>query len=61
MLSTTFAVPDDWPANQAVALYLPLGESGDFSHPEALAYIDGVAYAAGDRHHQEILLPAAMA
>ena len=59
MLSTTFAVPDDWPANQAVALYLPLGESGDFSHPEVLAYIDGVEYAAGDRHHQEILLPAA--
>jgi alpha-mannosidase len=41
-----------------VALYLPLGESGDFSHPETLAYIDGVPYAAGDRHHQEILLPA---
>jgi len=57
MLSTSFAVPEDWPANQAVALYLPLGESGDFSHPEVLAYIDGVEYAAGDRHHQEIKLP----
>ena len=53
MLRTTFAVPADWPADQAVALYLPLGEAGDFSHPETLAYIDGVAYAAGDRHHQE--------
>lgn len=59
MLSTTFIVPADWPAEMPVALYLPLGESGDFSHPEALAYIDGVAYAACDRHHQEILLPAA--
>src|SRR4030095_2185976 len=37
---------------------LPLGEAGDFSHPEALAYIDGAAYAACDRHHQEFLLPA---
>jgi len=37
-------------------LYLPLGEAGDFSHPEALVYIDGEPYAACDRHHQEILL-----
>jgi alpha-mannosidase len=58
MLSTTFRVPKDWPTDAPIALYLPLGESGDFSHPETLAYIDGVAYAAGDRHHQEIRLPA---
>jgi alpha-mannosidase len=58
MLSTTFTVPADWPADGVIALYLPLGESGDFSHPETLAYIDSVAYAAGDRHHQEIRLPA---
>ncbi|WP_298982485.1 alpha-mannosidase [Caldilinea sp.] len=58
MLSTTFTAPANWPVDAPVALYLPLGESGDFSHPEALAYIDGVAYAACDRHHQEILLPA---
>ena len=38
-------------------LYLPLGEPGDFSHPEALAYVDGVSFAACDRHHQEIPLP----
>jgi len=56
VLRTSFTVPADWPKNQPVALYLPLGESGDFSHPEALAYIDGQAYAACDRHHQEILL-----
>lgn len=58
MLSTTFVVPPEWPADAPVALYLPLGESGDFSHPEALAYIDGVAYATCDRHHQEIRLPS---
>ena len=58
ILSTTFTVPADWPPELPVGLYLPLGESGDFSHPEALAYIDGVAYATCDRHHQEFLLPA---
>ena len=56
MLRTTFSVPEDWEASLPVALYLPLGESGDFSHPEALAYVDGQPYAACDRHHQEILL-----
>ncbi|MBN1874401.1 MAG: alpha-mannosidase [Anaerolineae bacterium] len=56
LLRTTFQVPDDWDPDVPVALHLPLGEAGDFSHPEALAYIDGIAYAAADRHHQEILL-----
>jgi alpha-mannosidase len=56
-MRTRFQVPSDWDAKAPVALYLPLGEAGDFSHPEALAYIDGEAYAACDRHHQEILLP----
>ena len=60
MLHTTFAVPADWEAERPVALYLPLGEAGDFSHPEALGYLDGLSYAACDRHHQEILLPAAV-
>jgi alpha-mannosidase len=59
MLHTTFSVPTDWDAAQPVAIYLPLGVSGDFSHPETLAYIDGEPYAAGDRHHQEIRLPEA--
>jgi len=58
VLRTHFQVPDDWDPEAPVALYLPLGEAGDFSHPEALAYIDGIPYAACDRHHQEILLPA---
>jgi alpha-mannosidase len=56
MLHTTFAVPADWERELPVALYLPLGEAGDFSHPEALAYVDGVPYAGCDRHHQEVLL-----
>jgi len=58
VLRGRFQVPDDWDPDIPVALYLPLGESGDFSHPEFLAYIDGTPYAACDRHHQEILLPA---
>jgi alpha-mannosidase len=57
MMQTDFAVPTDWDADAPVALYLPLGEAGDFSHPEALAYVDGESYAACDRHHQEIRLP----
>ena len=57
-LRTHFQVPADWAPEVPVALYLPLGEAGDFSHPECLAYVDGVPYAACDRHHREILLPA---
>lgn len=56
VLRTKFAISEDWDKTQPVALYLPLGEAGDFSHPEALAYIDGEPYAACDRHHQEFLL-----
>ena len=57
ILRSDFSVPADWSPEIPVAIYLPLGEAGDFSHPESLAYIDGTPYAAGDRHHQEILLP----
>ena len=53
---TTFTVPNDWDKTKPIALYLPFGEAGDFSHPEALAYIDEGPYATCDRHHQEILL-----
>jgi len=56
VLRTTFMVPEGWVKTEPTALYLPLGEAGDFSHPEALAYIDGEPFAACDRHHQEILL-----
>lgn len=57
MLRSSFSVPITWQQNFPVALYLPLGEAGDFSHPEALAYIDGKPYSACDRHHQEFMLP----
>jgi len=55
-LRTSFQVPVGWAPELPVALYLPLGEAGDFSHPEFLAYLDGRPYAACDRHHQEIVL-----
>ncbi|MBC7249714.1 MAG: alpha-mannosidase, partial [Anaerolineae bacterium] len=57
VLRTRFQVPAQWDANTPIALHLPIGEAGDFSHPEALVYIDGVPYAACDRHHQEVVLP----
>lgn len=56
VLRSIFTVPEYMDVNQPIALYLPLGDSGDFSHPEALAYIDGVPSAACDRHHQEFIL-----
>lgn len=56
VLRTTFAVPEFMDATQPIALFLPLGDAGDFSHPECLAYIDGEPYATCDRHHQETLL-----
>lgn len=55
-LRTTIRCPAKWTSDLPTALYLPLGESGDFSHPEALIYLDGHPYAGCDRHHQEILL-----
>ena len=56
VLRTTFTIPESWDASLPIGLYLPLGETGDFSHPEAAVYIDGQPYAGCDRHHQEILL-----
>ncbi len=56
VMRTTFKCPADW-ADAPLALYLPLGEPGSFSHPEALIYIDGVPLAGTDRHHQEVMLP----
>ncbi len=57
VLRTHFRVPETWHPAWPVALYLPLGHAGDFSHPEALVYVDGRPYAACDRHHQEIGVP----
>jgi alpha-mannosidase len=56
VLRTTFTIPEFMDASQPIALFLPLGDAGDFSHPECLAYIDGIPHATCDRHHQEILL-----
>lgn len=56
VLRGRFAVPPDW-ADQPLALYLPLGDAGGFSHPEALVYLDGQPLAATDRHHHEVWLP----
>ena len=56
VLRTTFTIPESWDTTLPIGLYLPLGETGDFSHPEAAVYIDGQPYAGCDRHHQEILL-----
>ncbi|MCB8947379.1 MAG: alpha-mannosidase [Ardenticatenaceae bacterium] len=53
----SFTVPANFAADAPVALHLPLGDAGQFSHPEALVYLDGQPYAAVDRHHQEVLLP----
>jgi alpha-mannosidase len=51
-----FSIAPDWETGLPVALHFALGKAGDFSHPEALVYVDGQPYAATDRHHQEILL-----
>jgi len=60
VLRFDFHVPETWDAEPALALFLPIGIAGDFSHPEALVYIDGSLYAACDRHHQEIILPSGL-
>lgn len=53
-----FEVPTDWDPEVPVALYLPLTRGNDLTYPDALVYIDGTAFAACDRYHPEILLPA---
>ena len=57
ILRSTFCTPENWENKSRTILHLPIGESGDFSHPEALVYIDDHAYGSCDRHHQEIILP----
>lgn len=58
VLRSSFCLPQNWGENTPAALHLPLGVAGDFSHPEAMVYIDGLPIAACDRHHQEVSLPA---
>lgn len=57
ILRGEFSVPHGFAAG-AVALFLPLGDAGGFSHPEALVYVDGEPYGTVDRHHQELRLRA---
>ena len=56
ILRTWFTIPGEWDPSRPVSLYLPIGDAGDFSHPEALAYVDGIPFATCDRHHQEFIL-----
>jgi alpha-mannosidase len=56
VLRTRFLLPPGWGSLAPAALSLPIGEIEDFSHPEALIYIDGQAYATCDRYHREIRL-----
>ena len=58
VLRTEFTTPNHFLDDKPIALVLPIGIAGDFSHPEALVFIDGVPYASCDRHHQEIVLPS---
>ncbi len=58
VLRTRISVPPGWGEHGPLALHLPMGVAGDiFTHPEALAYIDGEAEASVDRHHHELFLP----
>jgi len=58
LLSTSFSLPTAENPEDILALYLPIGVAGDFSHPEAMVYLDDEPLAACDRHHQEVMLPA---
>jgi alpha-mannosidase len=58
ILRGEFIIPEEFKEHGCIGLYLPIGIAGDFSHPEALVYIDGEPFAACDRHHQEVNLPA---
>ncbi len=56
-LAGGFAAPADFGRDGPLALYLPLGDAGAFSHPEATVTIDGEVVGTADRHHQELALP----
>ncbi|WP_420641731.1 alpha-mannosidase [Candidatus Leptofilum sp.] len=60
VMRSQFQIPDAW-RGLPVALFLPLGDAGEFCHPEVLVYVGGRPFAACDRFHQEILLDAAWA
>jgi alpha-mannosidase len=56
-LRSQFTVPQDWDPSIPAVLYLLVGESGYFCHPEALVFIDGEPCTSCDRYHQEVILP----
>ncbi|MCK6576528.1 MAG: glycosyl hydrolase-related protein [Anaerolineae bacterium] len=54
-----YALPQSWKTSERVALYLPIGSSAEFMHPEALILIDDAPLAAVDMNHQMFILPRA--
>ncbi len=56
VLRGVFAVPKHFGSSAPIALFLPLSEAGEFSHAEALVYVDSKPFATTDRHHQEVML-----
>ncbi len=59
VLRGSFEIPESY---DEPALFLPLGVAGDiFTHPEAIAYIDGQLEASVDRYHQLIHLDPRLA
>ena len=53
-LRTSFLVPDDW--QMPIEIIIPFESADEFIHPEALAYIDGIAYQGVNAYHREISL-----
>ena len=59
VLRTEVTVPEGF---ASPALHLPLGIAGDiFTHPEALATLDGIPLGSADRYHHTLPLPTEMA
>lgn len=58
VLVNRFAIPGEFCHLDDLSLFLPLGEAGDFSHPEALAYLDEQPFGSCDRNHQELFVPS---
>lgn len=56
VMKTRFSVPKEY--SGTIEFYLPMGNSQDFAHPEALMVIDGTPFATVDRFHQEVRVPA---
>ncbi|PKO14372.1 MAG: alpha-mannosidase [Chloroflexi bacterium HGW-Chloroflexi-10] len=57
VLRSRFQVPPEWENDFPAALWLPLGTTWDFIHPEATVYVDGKFLGSCDREHRQIRLP----